>query len=70
MMDYFVSLLLKAAESFVTSLMSKLAERLAAPKKLKTQKKPSPRRRKQKTSYIESSPILEHLGNEHPTPII
>ena len=48
MMDYFVSLLLKAAESFVTSLMSKLAERLAAPKKLKTQKKPSPRRRKQK----------------------
>ena len=24
----------------------------------------------QKTSYIESSPILEHLGNEHPTPII
>ena len=70
MMDYFVSLLLKAAENFVTSLMSKLAERLAAPKKLKTQKKPSPRRRKQKTSYIESSPILEHLGNEHPTPII
>ena len=48
MMDYFVSLLLKAAESFVTSLMSKLAERLAASKKMKTQKKPSPRRREQK----------------------
>ena len=47
-MGHFVSLLLKAAESFVTSLMSKLAERLAAPKKLEMQKKPSPRRRKQK----------------------
>ncbi len=26
--------------------------------------------KKIKTSYIKSSPILEHLGNEHPAPII
>ena len=70
MMDHFVELLLRAAESFLTTLASKLAERLAAAKKPKTRKTSSPRCRKQKTSYIESSPILEHLGNEHPTPII
>lgn len=49
MMDYFVSLLLKAAESFTApTLASKLAERLAAPKDAETRKKPSPRRSKQK----------------------
>lgn len=48
MMDYFVSLLLEAVRSFATTLASKLAERLAAPKDAKTRKKPSPRRDKQK----------------------
>ena len=48
MMDYFVSLLTKAAESFAITLASKLAERLAAPKGAATRKKPSPRRDKQK----------------------
>ena len=43
MMDYFVELLLKAAESFLTTLASKLAERLAAAKKPKTRKTSSPR---------------------------
>ena len=48
MMDYFVSLLIKAVESFAITLASKLAERLAAQKDVKTRKRPSPRRSKQK----------------------
>ena len=48
MYDFFVSLLLKAVENFLITLTSKLAERLAAPKKKKEKKKPTPRRRKQK----------------------
>lgn len=48
MMDHFVELLLKATESFLTTLASKLAEQLAAAKKPKTRKTSPPRRRKQK----------------------
>ena len=48
MMDYFVELLLRAAESFLTTLASKLAERLAAAKKPKTRKTSSPRRQSKK----------------------
>lgn len=43
MIDFFISLLQKAAESFVLTLVSKLAERLAASKKKKTRKKPTPK---------------------------
>lgn len=44
MMDHFVELLLNAAESFLTALASKLAERLASTKKPKTRITSSPRR--------------------------
>jgi len=48
MLDFFASLLLKAAETFLITLSSKLAERLVAPKEKRKRKKPTPRRRKQK----------------------
>lgn len=48
MMDYFVSILQKAFEAFLTSLASKLAERLASPKEPRARKKPNPRRSKQR----------------------
>lgn len=43
MMDHFVEQLLRAADSFLTTLASKLAERLASAKKPKTQKTSFPR---------------------------
>ena len=43
-MDFFISLLQKAAESFLTTLSSKLAERLTAPKEKRAEKKPTSRR--------------------------
>ena len=46
-MDFFVSLLQKAAESFLITLSSKLAERLAAPKEKKAKKKPTSRRKQE-----------------------
>lgn len=49
MVDYLILLLQKMFDAFLTTLASKLAERLAASKDAKTRKKPSPpRRRKQK----------------------
>ena len=48
MMDFFVSMLQKALEGFLSSLGSRLAEKLIFPGKNETRKKPSPRRRKLK----------------------